>query len=526
MEFKNVKLQFAFKDEFKENPIDLKFEEDEEYHRQKVDKVFKRRHTEYNSYDAPIFGEIIKKEETEFGYNKYTSDEQANKQLKDVERGHRIEEFAEFCGQIDLLEEEINKNIKNKSLDSNYDTDTLSNEFWEDLQTKEDEFMKSYPYPEIKVKRILYDYNASNISKVRNAYQTLLRNQELNISKKARQFINKQVMLMISQFEKEMSLISLKYNQLREITIAKEIMIRDLTEKNSMKEEELKQFRNYFKRNKQRRKDGLHQKEIKGEAPENIDCLNQDAFSFYNLGVSLDIMDKLQIGKDFVVHQLNKDRACISQDIEKVKSESMAVKEICLKYQKDEERARTKLKIVTAIMKSNQVKKEVVETKDIIIKDLKDKIKIDKRRYQKEISRLNKIAECEGQIWKKIEKQLKGVITKLKNELKYVKMVLRYPKLYHQYKEKKFDFIREGLIVDDIEFLKKEAKGILKPKETEGPNMNLTGNISPDRPMSPMQSQKTFFTRNKTSLSSTKINSMAQFQSPTIASRKYRCLSR
>jgi len=72
-------------------------------------------------------------------------------------------------GQIDLLADEIHKNSKN--LESFSDTDFWENDFWDDEE--EDDYFKirKTKNPDNKSKRISYDYNASNLAKVRNAYQ-------------------------------------------------------------------------------------------------------------------------------------------------------------------------------------------------------------------------------------------------------------------------------------------------------------------------------------------------------------------
>ena len=81
-----------------------------------------------------------------------------------------------------------------------------------------------------------------------------------------------------------------------------------------------------------------------------------------------------------------------------------------------------------------------------------------RQKYQDELDRINNIADKEAKVRVKIENQLRGVIRKLEEELKYVKIILRYPKLYMKYKEHKFDHIKEGLLMDDLDFLKKEVE--------------------------------------------------------------------
>ena len=44
-------------------------------------------------------------------------------------------------------------------------------------------------------------------------------------------------------------------------------------------------------------------------------------------------------------------------------------------------------------------------------------------------------------------------LNKLNEELRYVKTVLRYPRLYHKYYQKEFEEISKGLLQKDIEFL-------------------------------------------------------------------------
>lgn len=61
-----------------------------------IDGIFRRTHTEYECANAPIFGEFVNEENSAFAHEKYITDEQAHKQLKDVERGYRIKEFSEF----------------------------------------------------------------------------------------------------------------------------------------------------------------------------------------------------------------------------------------------------------------------------------------------------------------------------------------------------------------------------------------------------------------------------------------------
>ena len=62
------------------------------------------------------------------------------------------------------------------------------------------------------------------------------------------------------------------------------------------------------------------------------------------------------------------------------------------------------------------------------------------------------MANSEAEIHQNIQKHLESALYKLRDELKYAKIIIRYPKLYFKYQDKGFDYIKSGL-KNDYEML-------------------------------------------------------------------------
>lgn len=89
------------------------------------------------------------------------------------------------------------------------------------------------------------------------------------------------------------------------------------------------------------------------------------------------------------------------------------------------------------------------------IDELKDDLKQQEKKWLAEVNRINYLADKESQCRLNVEKNLRNQIAQLKEELKLTKTVLRYPKLYHKYYDKKFECIKNGLLGEDSQYIGK-----------------------------------------------------------------------
>ena len=80
---------------------------------------------------------------------------------------------------------------------------------------------------------------------------------------------------------------------------------------------------------------------------------------------------------------------------------------------------------------------------------LKAKMDEKDQQWRGEIKRVNHIADHEVDLRVQIENNLRDEIKTLKEELRNVKVVLRYPNLYHKYYQKSYEEIEKGLKNED-----------------------------------------------------------------------------
>ena len=237
-------------------------------------------------------------------------------------------------------------------------------------------------------------------------------------------------------------------------TIKKEVEIRELTRVVAMQSERIMQLETHITKMNERYKIPPPELDTKGIELGLIDPLRHNAFSIYNMGINLDILDKHHISKELVVQRMAFSERQMKQDIERMMNEVKNSKEICKKYQMEENKSRKEKEEIKRKQKSiNLLHKSLLQNRVEEIETLKKQVLDTKQEWDDDINRLRSMTDKEIDVHVAIEKQHNTRIEKLLQELKFVKQILRYPKLYYKYQDKNYEAIRHGFLTEDKKYM-------------------------------------------------------------------------
>jgi hypothetical protein len=178
------------------------------------------------------------------------------------------------------------------------------------------------------------------------------------------------------------------------------------------------------------------------------------------LGVSLSAADKLYVVRDLMRKEVWDREVVMRRDMEEMLSEVKNAREIWLYYQGEEIKIRREREELKKRLKAvNAYHKSLMNNRRDEIEGLKKEIDELKEKWRKDVDRLKEYSEKETKVREKIEEQLRKKIEKLNQELGFVKTILKFPKLYFNYQNKKFEEIREGLLNKDKKWYKKATNG-------------------------------------------------------------------